>query len=128
FVPYRSALTDIVDGTSNTLLMSESRFPPNDNTTDTRGDVFNDQGGSWFMAINTPNSSAVEYLLVCPNPNPDPTMPCATQNGTNGQQYTARSRHTGGVNTCFADGSVHFITDNVLLATWQALSTMNGGD
>jgi prepilin-type N-terminal cleavage/methylation domain-containing protein/prepilin-type processing-associated H-X9-DG protein len=128
YVPYKSRLTDMPDGASNTLLLSETRFPPTDDTRDTRGDVFNDQGGSWFMAINTPNSSAVEYLLSCPSPNPDPTMPCATQNGTNGQQYTARSRHVGGVNACFADGSVHFITDSIDLATWQALSTMNEGD
>jgi prepilin-type N-terminal cleavage/methylation domain-containing protein/prepilin-type processing-associated H-X9-DG protein len=128
YTPYKTQLTDIVDGTANTLLMAECRFPPADDTKDTRGDVFNDQGGPWFMAINTPNSSAVEYLLVCPNPNPDPTMPCATQNGTNGQQYTARSRHSGGVNACFADGSVHFITDGIDLATWQALSSMNQGD
>jgi prepilin-type N-terminal cleavage/methylation domain-containing protein/prepilin-type processing-associated H-X9-DG protein len=40
----------------------------------------------------------------------------------------ARSYHTGGVNVCFADGSVHFISDSIAFATWQALGTRSGGD
>jgi prepilin-type processing-associated H-X9-DG protein len=40
----------------------------------------------------------------------------------------ARSNHTGGVNVLFADGSVHFITNSVTLATWQALATRAGGE
>jgi len=128
FVPYRTQITDIVDGTSQTLLMAEAIFAPTDEANDTRGDVFNDQGGSWFMAINTPNSTAVDYPLRC-DPTADPThMPCAPQTGGVGQQYAARSRHSGGVNACFADGSFHFVTNGISLATWQALSTMNTGD
>ena len=41
---------------------------------------------------------------------------------------TARSFHTGGVNSLFADGSVRFIKDSVALPTWQALSSVNGGE
>ena len=37
-------------------------------------------------------------------------MSCSTGNLT---QQTARSMHPGGVNTCFADGSVHFIPDGI---------------
>jgi prepilin-type N-terminal cleavage/methylation domain-containing protein/prepilin-type processing-associated H-X9-DG protein len=40
----------------------------------------------------------------------------------------ARSRHTGGVNVAFADGSVHFIRENIAFPTWQALGTRSGGD
>jgi prepilin-type N-terminal cleavage/methylation domain-containing protein/prepilin-type processing-associated H-X9-DG protein len=40
----------------------------------------------------------------------------------------ARSYHTGGVNVCFADGSVHFISDGIDFATWQALGTRVGGE
>jgi prepilin-type processing-associated H-X9-DG protein len=43
-------------------------------------------------------------------------------------RQSARSRHTGGVNLVLADGSVHFISNNISLANWQALSTMNGGE
>jgi prepilin-type processing-associated H-X9-DG protein len=40
----------------------------------------------------------------------------------------ARSYHTGGVNVCFSDGSVHFISDNINFAAWQALGTRAGGE
>jgi len=41
---------------------------------------------------------------------------------------TARSNHPGGVNLLMGDGSVHFITNSVDPATWQALSTRAGGE
>jgi prepilin-type N-terminal cleavage/methylation domain-containing protein/prepilin-type processing-associated H-X9-DG protein len=41
---------------------------------------------------------------------------------------SARSGHQGGVNACFADGSVRFVTDKIEPATWQALATKSGGD
>jgi prepilin-type N-terminal cleavage/methylation domain-containing protein/prepilin-type processing-associated H-X9-DG protein len=40
----------------------------------------------------------------------------------------ARSYHTGGVNVCFADGSVHFISNGIDFPTWQALGTRAAGD
>jgi prepilin-type processing-associated H-X9-DG protein len=40
----------------------------------------------------------------------------------------ATSQHTGGVNTCYADGSVHFTSENVSLSVWRALSTTDGGE
>ncbi|MBX6311956.1 MAG: DUF1559 domain-containing protein [Isosphaeraceae bacterium] len=41
---------------------------------------------------------------------------------------TARSRHPGGVNTLFADGSIRFIKNTVDLATWRAIGTVAGGE
>jgi prepilin-type N-terminal cleavage/methylation domain-containing protein/prepilin-type processing-associated H-X9-DG protein len=38
------------------------------------------------------------------------------------------SRHPGGVNEAFADGSVHFMKNTVNLQTWWALGTRNGGE
>jgi prepilin-type N-terminal cleavage/methylation domain-containing protein/prepilin-type processing-associated H-X9-DG protein len=40
----------------------------------------------------------------------------------------ASSYHTGGVNVCLADGSVHFITDGIDFPTWQGLGSMAGGE
>ena len=40
----------------------------------------------------------------------------------------ARSRHPGGVNALFCDGSVKFVKDTVNVATWQALGTRAGGE
>ena len=39
---------------------------------------------------------------------------------------SARSRHPGGVNVLMADGSTSFYTDDIDLATWQALSIREG--
>jgi prepilin-type processing-associated H-X9-DG protein len=38
------------------------------------------------------------------------------------------SGHTNGVNVCFCDGSVHFVSNGISLLTWWALGTRNGGD
>lgn len=40
-----------------------------------------------------------------------------------GQQFAARSKHTGGVNAVFCDGSERFVTDAVDPGVWMALST-----
>jgi prepilin-type N-terminal cleavage/methylation domain-containing protein/prepilin-type processing-associated H-X9-DG protein len=40
----------------------------------------------------------------------------------------ARSYHPGGVNVLFMDGSVHFVTNDVDLATWHALGSRAGGE
>jgi prepilin-type processing-associated H-X9-DG protein len=42
--------------------------------------------------------------------------------------FAARSRHPGSVNAVFADGSVHFISDTIPLDVWRALSTRAGGE
>ncbi len=41
---------------------------------------------------------------------------------------TSRSFHSGGVNTCRADGSASFESDNIDIDVWRALSTRNGGE
>lgn len=40
----------------------------------------------------------------------------------------ARSRHPGGVNACFCDGSVRFIDDTIERDAWHALWTRAGGE
>jgi prepilin-type N-terminal cleavage/methylation domain-containing protein len=41
---------------------------------------------------------------------------------------TARSYHTGLVNTALMDGSVRSVRDSISLATWRALGTRSGGE
>jgi prepilin-type N-terminal cleavage/methylation domain-containing protein/prepilin-type processing-associated H-X9-DG protein len=42
--------------------------------------------------------------------------------------FKAASNHTGGVNTCYGDGSVRFVTDSVTMEVWRGLSTVSGGE
>jgi prepilin-type N-terminal cleavage/methylation domain-containing protein/prepilin-type processing-associated H-X9-DG protein len=42
--------------------------------------------------------------------------------------YSFRSKHTGGLNFAFADGSVHFINQGIALQTYRALATVDGGE
>jgi len=42
--------------------------------------------------------------------------------------FPANSNHPGGVNACFADGSVKFIKDSINLATWWALGSRRLGE
>jgi prepilin-type processing-associated H-X9-DG protein len=93
---------------------------------DWRGDIHNDDGEYKFMTFNTPNSSVQDILdSGWEVPTPDPLMPVKIGSP---EQYAARSRHPGGVNVTFGDGSVRFISNNIELRTWKALSTMNGSD
>ena len=40
----------------------------------------------------------------------------------------ATSKHSGGVNALFADGSVHYVKNSVNPSTWRALGTIAGGE
>jgi prepilin-type N-terminal cleavage/methylation domain-containing protein/prepilin-type processing-associated H-X9-DG protein len=42
--------------------------------------------------------------------------------------FPPASNHPGGINMCFADGSVRFIKNSVGLQVWWALGTRNGGE
>jgi len=122
--PGTVTMASITDGTSNTLLMSETLKAWSHNDDDWRGDIHNDDGVFKFMTLLTPNSSAADVVNWA-IPNGDPKMPVNTA----GSQYSAaRSRHAGGVNALLADGSTRFVRDSITLATWQALGTMDGGE
>jgi prepilin-type N-terminal cleavage/methylation domain-containing protein len=129
FVPFRKKLTDITDGTSGTMMFSEVRLPQQDNWADIRGDVFNDGGNHWFMAVNTPNAGTDHSSSACPanttSPIYDATMPCIQV----GDNYTsARSKHSGGVNVARCDASVGFIRDSISLGAWQAVTSAATGE
>jgi prepilin-type N-terminal cleavage/methylation domain-containing protein/prepilin-type processing-associated H-X9-DG protein len=119
-------LTNIHDGTSNTLMMSETIMATSHDDDDWRGDIQNDDGVFKFMTLTTPNSSAPDVVnWINPNPDTRPYMPATSA----GAQYSAaRSRHTGGVNIAMCDGSIRFIRNSIALQTWQAMGTMNGGE
>jgi prepilin-type processing-associated H-X9-DG protein len=41
---------------------------------------------------------------------------------------SASSKHSGGVNALFADGSVHFVKDSVSAVVWRGLGTIAGSE
>jgi prepilin-type processing-associated H-X9-DG protein len=130
-------LTDISDGTSNTFLVHEVRV----------GVSAADRRGTWAMGM--PGAS-----LVCagrdynptPNDRGDQTdeiegctgfwypgigtrdgMGCLVGPTHYSMAGQARSRHTGGVNACFADGHVQFVQNGISQRTWVLLQSTNDG-
>ena len=80
-------------------------------------------GAAWWWG----RSGQTRYNHVMP-PN---TFHCDFNSGNSDSDddaVTATSRHPGGVNSLFMDGSVKFIKSSVNIGTWQALSTMAGGE
>ena len=43
------------------------------------------------------------------------------------RQAQARSRHRGGVNSCFADGSVRYVSDEIAQSAWAYLNSRDDG-
>jgi prepilin-type N-terminal cleavage/methylation domain-containing protein/prepilin-type processing-associated H-X9-DG protein len=55
-------------------------------------------------------------------------LKCNNQ-GTEGAEFVGtRSRHPGGVNSLFGDGSVHFMKNSISPLTWVQLGSINGGE
>jgi prepilin-type N-terminal cleavage/methylation domain-containing protein/prepilin-type processing-associated H-X9-DG protein len=132
---------DITDGLSNTIHLVESAGKPSlyragRLVSSPPGFANGVQGGGWCRpASEIPSFSGSSADGT--------TFPgtCAI-NCTNGQKVTTYpdpyygtdgtgavySFHTGGVNTLFADGSVHFLQQNIDVRTFAALVTRNGGE
>ncbi len=123
---------DIIDGTSNTMMVSELVIAPDfGGRSDARGDIWSGttKCGYMFTAATQPNSPYIDQLDGtggCPNPANRP--PCVATSGATRQFNAARSFHPGGVNVLFCDGSVRFVKDTVNLGTWRAISTKDGGE
>lgn len=124
--PRRTPFSMITDGTSSTLMMSEYLRAWSEEDNDWRGDIHNDEGVFRFHTLQTPNSSVADVIANgWFQDTGDPLMP-AVAGAFNAQQNAARSRHAGGVNALLCDSSVHFFAENIALAVWQALGTMDG--
>ena len=141
-------LSAITDGTSNTLLASETIQGQTFGTlTDLRG--FIQYGSSTgFSALLPPNSPLPDDLnaaTYCANQSPNP--PCEFRDASpsktgikyvdpsggstttrTGDQYAARSRHPGGVNAVNCDGSVRFYKNTVDVNIWRAVASTRGGE
>ena len=111
-------LTEVSDGTSNTLLITEDAGRPNvfraSGTTNGRF-----SGGGW---ADRDNEFITHGFTADGKTNPGP---CAV-NCTNDNEIYAF--HTGGANIVFGDGSVHFLSSSVDIRIVAALITRAGGE
>jgi prepilin-type N-terminal cleavage/methylation domain-containing protein len=121
-------LQGIPDGTSNTLLISETmQWVTGD---DRRGRCFNTyQGETLFSTLNLPNTLVPDAQYSC-GTNLPAWMPCTAVGSGANSVHSARSYHNGrgGVNAGMADGTVKWIGNSVNLLAWQALGTRQGGE
>jgi len=124
-VPQSVRFAEVVDGTSNTLAFAETVKGQNNDL----------RGFSWwsyaahFETYLPPNSNQPDILQTstyCVPGGINP--PCAAATTANPENNAARSRHPSGVVASFCDGSVKFISNNIAIDTWRALSTNNGGE
>ena len=115
-------LTDITDGLTNTIMMSEVL----------QGQGSDLRGFAWwgdasaFSTYYPPNTNANDliYTSVYCNNQPLRNLPCS---GAGGAHFSSRSRHTGGVNVTLGDASVRFITNNIDPVTWSNMGPGSDG-
>jgi prepilin-type processing-associated H-X9-DG protein len=80
----------------------------------------------WYYCSNGYNHMGPPNSTSCNNPN-EYFGTWITSLGPSGSA-PPNSNHPGGVNLCFADGSVKFVKDTVGLQPWWAIGTRNGGE
>ena len=144
-------LTDVTDGTSQTLLVGERGFREGAlEVIDTAEDIDNLRFGNWFSAIGQSNSSVgivlgtremnygygaarqLPWERFCP-PGPYRFIPPGQIRDATGaireecDLFQFWSYHPGGANFLFADGSVHFLAYGAD-ALLPALATRAGGE
>jgi prepilin-type processing-associated H-X9-DG protein len=135
---YGAKLVEITNGngTSNTMIFGEylKGLSQQEAPNDLRGVHWIDAPGcSQIYTYATPNSALPDLFnpseVFCPPSynRPDLNLPCGG-GGLNDLTAASRSRHPGGVNVLKADGSVHFISQNIDLATWQAMGSIYGSE
>jgi prepilin-type N-terminal cleavage/methylation domain-containing protein/prepilin-type processing-associated H-X9-DG protein len=157
---------DVTDGLSNTIAMSERVF--RNAPQDVLGNIVDNEGAalatnpSICLATTAGNGQYLASVTLdgyfggvrfndgmCQftgfNTILPPNSPSCMEMGSNTDGvFSAQSRHPGGVNALFADGTVHFISSNIdagnsaapepstggpsPYGVWGALGTINGGE
>jgi prepilin-type N-terminal cleavage/methylation domain-containing protein/prepilin-type processing-associated H-X9-DG protein len=134
----QTRVTDVTDGTSNTLMGSEIILSTNNPTSspfypDFRALYYNSWSANDLLTTYNPPNSPIPDVIYggCVSTT---FAPCyygtqAPSSDVGGGEYlTARSFHPGGVNALMGDGSVRFATTNISPSTWIAAGSRNGGE
>jgi prepilin-type N-terminal cleavage/methylation domain-containing protein/prepilin-type processing-associated H-X9-DG protein len=94
-------------------------------------------GGVYYSGFTTampPNPNVTAVSRFTGSAIAGQTVPMdwdSTDENDGGPTYmslAASSKHPGGVNALFADGSVHWVKSTISPVTWRALGTMGGGE
>jgi prepilin-type processing-associated H-X9-DG protein len=91
-----------------------------------------DGGGGW-AAFNNASENETIQPINWPIDKFDLVQPCCQTAGPTHciwnwhVTWGAKSNHSGGANFAFADGSVHFISQNIDMQTYQYLGCRNDG-
>ncbi|MGC4005699.1 MAG: DUF1559 domain-containing protein [Pirellulales bacterium] len=117
----RTKFSKISDGSSKTLLVSESKVRGPETTSQSWGEPGAYWGGSrWgsfgFSTFESPNTDVSDKVYACRSTS-FPNAPCASTSGSSLNNY-ARSYHSGVVNAALADGSVQAYPDETDAQTW----------
>jgi prepilin-type N-terminal cleavage/methylation domain-containing protein/prepilin-type processing-associated H-X9-DG protein len=123
-------LAEFTDGSSNSLMIGEYLTGGGRDEQDGRGCMWADFAGySQIYTQLTPNSSSPDllYPIYCFN-YPSMNLPCSQGTGGGTDTAASRSRHPGGVNNVFGDGSVRFVKSTVNVFVWRALGSIAGGE
>ena len=135
-----TSLSEVTDGLSNTAMVGESPQIHSQSV----------WGPYWGSGVHTSTNGNVypppplitaiagklglgpewrDYTTTLPNAFPNSTQ-CGGPCGNNKLPYAniMGSKHPGGLNMVFGDGSVHFIKNSISGQTWWALNTIHGGE
>jgi prepilin-type N-terminal cleavage/methylation domain-containing protein len=120
-------ISQITDGTSNTLLTSEQVAG---GPCSIRGAIAYDEGPV-IMQFYLPNDRTPDLVRHCDQDDQQPgaVAPCiGALSDLNMILHASRSNHPGGVVASMCDGSVRVIGDNISLVVWRAIGTPQGGE
>jgi prepilin-type processing-associated H-X9-DG protein len=109
-------MVDVQDGTSNTFMIGEDIWLPG-----SFGPGIYGRGYAWAHSVESSLTCALPPNLIGPNSPPAQIDDYKFNNGF-------KSRHPGGLQFAFIDGSVRFISESIPLGTYRALATIRGGE